>query len=178
MELLKLAGIKNQTWLDVVLQHHEKLDGSGYPNGLKGSEILLEAKIVGLADIYSAMISSRPYRAALTPQKSLKQLFMQRGSFFDEALTNIFLSELGIYPPGASVSLANGEIGVVIKRKSQETSKPIVSSIKDRFGVRFMHPVMRDTGDKRYAIKADIPSSQLGQVNPSMLWGLKLMRVS
>lgn len=178
VELLKLAGIKNQTWLDIVLQHHEKLDGSGYPNGLKGSDILLEAKIVGLADIYSAMISSRPYRAALTPQKSLKQLFMQRGSFFDEALTNIFLSELGIYPPGTSVSLANGEIGVVVKRKSQENNKPVVSSIKDRFGVRFMHPVMRDTGDKRYAIKSDIPSSQLGQVNPSMLWGLKLMRVS
>lgn len=176
--LLKAAGISNQLWLDIVLQHHEKVDGSGYPKGLKGDEICLEAKIVGLADIYSAMISSRPYRPALTPQRSLKQLFLQRGSFFDESLTSVFLSELGIYPPGATVELVNGEIGVVVKRKSPDTEKPVVSAIRDRFGNRFMHPVMRDTGDKRYKIKSDAKVEQLGNVNPSILWGLKLMRVS
>jgi HD-GYP domain-containing protein (c-di-GMP phosphodiesterase class II) len=178
VELLKAAGITNQLWLDIVLQHHEKVDGSGYPNGLDADEILIEAKIVGLADIYSAMVSSRPYRAALTPQRSLKQLFMQRGSFFDASLTNLFLQELGIYPPGATVELANGEVGVVVQRKSLDTSKPIVSSIKDRFGVRFMQPVRRDTGDKRFSIRGDIKLEQLGNVNPSILWGLKLMRVS
>ncbi len=177
-DLLKAAGITNDLWLNIVLQHHEKIDGSGYPKGLRGDQICLEAKIVGLADIYSAMISSRPYRPALTPQRSLKQLFMQRGSFFDESLTSVFLSELGIYPPGATVELVNGEMGVVIKRKSQESSKPVVSSIRDRFGTRFMHPVMRDTGDKRYGIKGDIKVEQLGNINPSILWGLKLMRVS
>ncbi|WP_028303574.1 HD-GYP domain-containing protein [Oceanospirillum maris] len=177
-KLLETAGITNPLWLDIVLQHHEKVDGSGYPKGLRGDQICLEAKIVGLADIYSAMISSRPYRSALTPQRSLKQLFLQRGSFFDESLTNIFLAELGIYPPGATVELANGEMGVVIKRKAPESSKPIVSSIRDRFGTRFMHPVMRDTGDKRYSIKGDVKVEQLGNVNPSILWGLKLMRVS
>lgn len=176
--LLKAAGISNQTWLNIVLQHHEKVDGSGYPNGLSGDQICLEAKIVGLADIYSAMISSRPYRPALTPQRSLKQLFLQRGSFFDESLTNVFLSELGVYPPGATVELVNGEVGVVVKRKSPESSKPVVSSVKDRFGNRFMHPVMRDTGDKRYGIKGDVNVQQLGNINPSILWGLKLMRVS
>lgn len=177
-DLLKAAGITNELWLTIVLQHHEKVDGSGYPLGLRGDQISLEAKIVGLADIYSAMISSRPYRPALTPQRSLKQLFMQRGSFFDESLTNVFLSELGIYPPGATVELVNGEMGVVIRRKAAESSKPVVSSIRDRFGTRFMHPVMRDTGDKRYSIKSDVKVEQLGNINPSILWGLKLMRVS
>ncbi len=176
--LLKAAGITNPLWLDIVLQHHEKIDGSGYPEGLRGDQICLEAKIVGLADIYSAMISGRAYRPALTPQRSLKQLFMQRGSFFDESLTNIFLSELGVHPPGSTVELANGEMGVVIKRKAAESSKPVVSSIRDRFGTRFMHPVMRDTGDKRYSIKSDVKAEQLGNINPSILWGLKLMRVS
>lgn len=177
-DLLKVAGITNPVWLDVVLQHHEKVDGSGYPKGLRGDQICLEAKIVGLADIYSAMISSRPYRPALTPQRSLKQLFQQRGSFFDESLTKVFLAELGIYPPGTPVELVNGEMGVVVRRKSQESSKPVVSSIRDRFGTRFMHPVMRDTGDKRYSIKGDVKVEQLGNINPSILWGLKLMRVS
>ncbi|MDX1321154.1 MAG: hypothetical protein R3207_13340, partial [Oceanospirillum sp.] len=78
----------------------------------------------------------------------------------------------------ATVELVNGEMGVVIKRKSQESSKPVVSSIRDRFGTRFMHPVMRDTGDKRYGIKGDLKLEQLGNINPSILWGLKLMRVS
>ncbi|MBB1486827.1 HD-GYP domain-containing protein [Oceanospirillum sediminis] len=178
VQILKAAGITNRLWLDIVLQHHEKVDGSGYPAGLNGKQILLEAKIVGLADIYSAMVSSRPYRAALTPQRSLKQLFMQRGSFFDESLTKVFLSELGVFPPGATVELANGEIGVVVKRKSLDSGKPVVSSIKDRFGVRFMHPVMRDSAEKKFAIKKDVKVEQLGKINPSILWGLKLMRVS
>jgi HD-GYP domain-containing protein (c-di-GMP phosphodiesterase class II) len=68
---------------DIVLQHHERLDGSGYPNGLKGDEILLESRIVAVADVVEAISSHRPYRPALGLERSLEEIQEQRGVFYD-----------------------------------------------------------------------------------------------
>jgi len=68
---------------EIVLQHHEKLDGSGYPRGLKGDEILLEAKIVCVADVVEAMASHRPYRPTLGIEKALEEISMNRGTLYD-----------------------------------------------------------------------------------------------
>ena len=67
----------------IVLQHHERLDGSGYPQGLKGDEILLEARIIGVADVVEAMSSHRPYRPALGIDKALEEIYQNRGIFYD-----------------------------------------------------------------------------------------------
>jgi putative nucleotidyltransferase with HDIG domain len=67
----------------IVWQHHERLDGSGYPNGLKGEEILLEARIIAVADTVEAMTSHRPYRAALGINEALKEITQNRGKLFD-----------------------------------------------------------------------------------------------
>lgn len=67
----------------IVLQHHERLNGSGYPNNLKGDEIILEAKIIGVADIVEAMSSHRPYRPALGIDKALEEISQNRGTLYD-----------------------------------------------------------------------------------------------
>ena len=67
----------------IVLQHHEKVDGSGYPSGLKGDEILLEAKVITVADVVEAMASFRPYRAALGLEEALAEVSRNRGVLFD-----------------------------------------------------------------------------------------------
>ena len=67
----------------MVLQHHEKLDGSGYPQGLQGNEILLEARIMTVADVMEAMSSHRPYRPALGNEVALEELTKNRGKFYD-----------------------------------------------------------------------------------------------
>ncbi len=67
----------------VVLQHHERMDGSGYPKGLKGDEILLEAKIIGIADVVEAMSSHRPYRPALGIDKALEEISKNKGILYD-----------------------------------------------------------------------------------------------
>jgi HD-GYP domain-containing protein (c-di-GMP phosphodiesterase class II) len=67
----------------MVLQHHEKMDGSGYPQGLKGDEILLEARIFAVADIVEAMSSHRPYRPALGVEKALEQIRQDKGTLLD-----------------------------------------------------------------------------------------------
>jgi len=68
---------------DIIYQHHEKIDGSGYPRGLKGDEIMLQAKIIAVADVVEAMSSHRPYRSALGIEKALAELTKKRGTFYD-----------------------------------------------------------------------------------------------
>jgi putative two-component system response regulator len=76
----------------IVYQHHERMDGSGYPRKLKGSEILLEAKILAVADVMEAMSSHRPYRAALPVELALHTITSNRGLLFDETVVDCFLS--------------------------------------------------------------------------------------
>ena len=76
---------------EIILQHHEKLDGSGYPRGLKGDEILLEAKIVCVADVVEAMASHRPYRPTLGIEKALEEISKGRGVFYDPDVVDVCL---------------------------------------------------------------------------------------
>jgi len=88
---------------DIVYQHHERIDGSGYPRGLTGKDILLEAKIMAVADVIEAISAHRPYRPALPIESALNEIKNQKGSLFDKAVVDSFLSGADIlskeYPP-------------------------------------------------------------------------------
>ncbi|PKP55036.1 hypothetical protein CVT91_16875, partial [Candidatus Atribacteria bacterium HGW-Atribacteria-1] len=75
----------------IVLQHHEKIDGSGYPKGLKNNNILLEAKIIGVADVVEAMSSHRPYRPALGIDKALEEIYQNKGILYDPEVVDVCL---------------------------------------------------------------------------------------
>jgi putative nucleotidyltransferase with HDIG domain len=75
----------------IVLQHHERLDGSGYPAGLKGEEILMEARIIAVADVVEAIASYRPYRPALGMEKALGEITQNKGIFYDPAVVDACL---------------------------------------------------------------------------------------
>ncbi len=75
----------------VALGHHEKWDGSGYPMGLSGEQISLEARIVALADVFDALTSVRPYKKAWTPEDAMKHIQSQSGKHFDPALVELFV---------------------------------------------------------------------------------------
>jgi HD-GYP domain-containing protein (c-di-GMP phosphodiesterase class II) len=79
---------------DIVLQHHERWDGNGYPKGLKGHEILLGARIISVADVVEAMVSHRPYRVALGQEKAIEELKRQRGQAYDGNVVNACISSL------------------------------------------------------------------------------------
>jgi HD-GYP domain-containing protein (c-di-GMP phosphodiesterase class II) len=76
---------------DIVLQHHERIDGSGYPEGLPGDMILIEAKILGVADTFVAMASHRPYRPAFSIDDTLDELATNRGILYDPAVVDACL---------------------------------------------------------------------------------------
>lgn len=81
-----------------ILSHHERYDGKGYPQGLKGDEIPLRARIVAIADAYDAMTSNRPYRKALTKDEAIHEIMKASGTQFDPALVEIFLDVLHDHP--------------------------------------------------------------------------------
>jgi HD-GYP domain-containing protein (c-di-GMP phosphodiesterase class II) len=86
-------AIKNselsETIKQVILQHHERLDGSGYPQGLKSEDILLEAKIIAVADVVDAMVSHRPYRASLGLHAALVEIMKNRGTLYDSEVVGV-----------------------------------------------------------------------------------------
>lgn len=82
-------SINNKEFAQIILQHHEKIDGSGYPNGLKGDEICIEAKIIAVADCYDAMTSDRPYRAALSNDIAINELRKYAGIWYDTRIVEI-----------------------------------------------------------------------------------------
>lgn len=152
-ELLIAAGVTDALWLDIVRQHHEKEDGSGYPRGLKGGEILTEAKVICLADRYSAMLFDRPFVETREPRSILKA-YLDESKAAGSSLPLIFIKQLGVYPPGVFVRLNSGETAMVVKRTGPNDKAMVVSYINPR-GVSYDPPVLRDSGaDRHHGIKA------------------------
>ncbi len=115
---------------DVVAQtarsHHEKLTGTGYPDGLKGDEIPLFARITAISDVYDAMVSSRCYKDAISPFFVLDQLAMGKFSDLDFQLIELFLEKMATELVGKSVLLSSGAVGKVQFINTRKWSYPIV----------------------------------------------------
>lgn len=170
VSVLRDLNVNDPLWLAVVEQHHEAYDGSGYPRRLAGDAILEEAQILMIADCYGAMVSKRAYRSAAQPSVALKELFLAQGKNIHPKLAALLVKEIGIYPPGSFVSLANCEIAVVVKR-SLNAKQPIVKSLMSQTGVRFPDPVKRATSDPKYAIDKTIAPESIGfALSSSQLW--------
>lgn len=172
---LEALGIEDKLWLELVVQHHERLDGSGYPNQLKDKEIRHEARIIALADIYSAMLTNQVYRKPIQHKDVMRELFTQRGIQLDDKLTLLFLNELGFYPPGLFVRLNNGELAAVIGR-TKDAKAPLVASIKKADGNFFLSPRRRNTVSPQFSIVSTASEEDKFNINPSTLWGINIIK--
>lgn len=152
VERLRELGVQDEAWFATVLNHHEKQDGSGYPAGKRGEDIPLAARIIALADTYSAMVTPRCYRPNQLAKDALREVFLKRGSEIDAELAALFIKEIGIYPPGALVKLANGETAVVLKRGLNGTS-PRVKSILNPRGIPLSNMAEHDTSVSGFEIR-------------------------
>jgi len=97
----------------IILQHHEKIDGTGYPEGIKGNKMHEFAKIASIADVYDALTSDRPYRRALSPNEAIEFIMGNADRHFDFNMVNEFVRKIVPYPAGTMVNLSNGCVGVV-----------------------------------------------------------------
>lgn len=121
-----LGGMPGMTAgvLQMVAEHHERFDGSGYPGRLAGKAISPLGKIAGLVDTYDAMTSERPYARALTSVEAVSRLYELRNTEFQAQLVEEFIQAIGVYPTGSLVHLSNQEVGVVIAQNPERRLRP------------------------------------------------------
>ncbi|MGM9929178.1 MAG: HD-GYP domain-containing protein [Bacillus sp. (in: firmicutes)] len=113
-------------------QHHERLDGSGYPRGINGQDIHLFGKIIAVADVFDAVTSNRVYRRAMLPHEGLEILYAGSGTLFDQSIIEAFRKSVAIYPIGLTVTLSDYRIGVVSKQNHGSSDRPFVHIIRER----------------------------------------------
>jgi HD-GYP domain-containing protein (c-di-GMP phosphodiesterase class II) len=171
VRMLREAGIDDKNWLDCVLDHHENEDGSGYPNGKRGTEINANAKVLAVADRYCASISPRGYRKSLVPNAAIRDVLLEHRKDIDPALISRFVQEFGTYPTGTFVRLENGEIGIVTS-KGAATTTPYVHSLVGPRGAPLIHPIRRDTALPLCAIRAVLDETQAAiRFQLHQIWG-------
>ncbi|MDB5802347.1 MAG: hypothetical protein JWL63_3286 [Rhodocyclales bacterium] len=168
VDLLKSAGVKDEIWLTGVRDHHERVGGGGYPLGLTGPGE--EAYLIQTCDIFSAKVSPRAARAPATAQEAARALFMQAQGGAPNPFAAALIKEVGIFPPGTCVNLANGETGIVLRR-GPSANTPLVMSLINQHGLSYQQPLRRDTSVKTYEIVSVVPRDKMRvRFNPEMLW--------
>src|SRR6185312_2818143 len=100
--------------LEVCLHHHEKVDGTGYPDRLGGDQISLCAKMGAVCDVYDAITSNRPYKVGWDPAESIRKMTEWSAGHFDQTVFQAFVRSIGIYPVGSLVRLESGRLGIII----------------------------------------------------------------
>jgi len=168
---LASMGVQDKVWLTFVEQHHEFLDGSGFPQKLKGAAIALESQVIGLADRYCSAVTERAYRAAVPPDVVLKQIREKSGAAIDPKLISGLVYWIGLYPPGTVVELFNRDIAVVTRRL-QDLKHPMVCAVAEQNLRPFETPRKRATGSQpNYRIERILPRSTLKcAIDPEVLW--------
>jgi putative nucleotidyltransferase with HDIG domain len=126
VRILKESGMNDAAAIDVCLHHHEKTNGTGYPEGLADAQISRLAKMGAVCDVYDAITSNRPYKAGWDPAQSLKQMAQWANGHFDPKIFQAFVSSLGIYPTGSLVLLDNNRLAVVVEQSPNSLLKPVV----------------------------------------------------
>lgn len=172
VEMLKKAGVKDEKWLEIIRQHHEHVNGKGYPDGLEGDDILEEARIVALVDRYAALISKRAYRMPMDTEHLIQCLGAARGKESDARMTMLLIGSLGVYPPGCFVTLANDEIAVVTRR-TQNPKRPEVASYVDPEGKNYSKPIIRNLLSMEMNIKSHTVPAPEQPLDLNIAWGFK-----
>lgn len=121
-----------QVSLDIVLHHHERTDGTGYPAGLTDAQIHKLVKMASIVDVYDAITSDRCYHDGMSPYEGLKNMYNWIEGNFDPESMQQFIKCLGIYPIGSIVELNQGQIGVVVGINEETKLKPVILQVMDK----------------------------------------------
>ncbi|MFT6285721.1 MAG: HD-GYP domain-containing protein (c-di-GMP phosphodiesterase class II) [Alcanivorax sp.] len=130
-EMIMESGHVDFEIIAIIENHHERMDGSGYPRGMEGASIPLLARIAGLADTYDAMITARPYAHPKTSHEAAQELIDAKGCLFQESLVEQFIQAIGLFPTGTLVELNSGEVAIVVRQNDSRRLKPEVVVVLD-----------------------------------------------
>ncbi|MEB0138350.1 MULTISPECIES: HD-GYP domain-containing protein [unclassified Undibacterium] len=164
--LLEAQGV-SEAALDVCLHHHEKMDGSGYPEGLRGEQISLLARMGAVCDVYDAITSNRPYKQGWCPAESLRKMAEWSKGHFDEKVFQAFVKSIGIYPVGTLVRLESGRLGVVVE---QQIGKSLLApKVRVFFSIKSMGYIVPELLD----LAGPGLQDKIANREDAVKWGLK-----
>lgn len=143
-------------------EHHERLDGYGYPHGLRGDEISFFGRMIAIVDTYDAITADRCYKPGMPSQKALKILLKDSPEKFDRELVEKFIKCVGIYPVGSLVLLNNEHVAMVVKQREQSPLKPIVKVFYSVRSGHYIPPRDVDLGSSQYDIEKAVTPAEFG----------------
>lgn len=146
-ELMRSTKIALPQALDGVQHHHERYDGSGLPDGVRGEEIPAMARAIAVADTYFELVQSRPGRKATMPHEAVEYIMASSGELFDPEMVEVFVHQVPLYPTGITVQLNTGEIGIVSDSNLGLIGRPMVRICLDEEG-RGVHPYDLDLAEQ------------------------------
>ena len=172
---LGYAMLKDDARLSITIKdacrdHHERLDGSGYPHGKQAHELDEASKIIAIVDTYDAITSERVYGPARPTAEALRILYQARGILYDDELVIRFIECIGIYPPGSIVELNNGMVGVVLSVEPDKRLKPRLLLMLDEKKAPISERVI-DLADARLASDRQM---HIRKVLPPGTFGIRL----
>ena len=132
-----------------IAHHHERIDGTGYPFGLRADEVSIYGRMAGIVDSFAAMIVTRPYAKARTPGDALMNLLSVGGKGLDSALIEQFIQAIGIFPVGSLVELSTGELALVVRHNRAHRLRPRLLVLTDRKKEKRTTPVELDLSDQQ-----------------------------
>jgi HD-GYP domain-containing protein (c-di-GMP phosphodiesterase class II) len=155
--------------IEGIAQHHERMNGSGYPGALMGDEIGVVGRMAGIVDCFAALTNHRPYAAAVSSYEALRSIASWGGDFFHEPLVQQFVSSVGVFPVGSLIELSTGEVAVVVSHNKLRRLKPRVLVVTGPDKTPVAHPAMVDLlydpkvgGEEGVFIKRGLPSGAYG----------------
>ena len=173
-ELLSHTPGADLRWIEAVEQHHESMDGSGYPFGLAGKDISIEARVVKAADLWCALVTPRATRQGKHPHHAMLELQERERMRVDMMVLATMRRRLGNYPPGTLVRLANRESAMVTGFALGNSAPRHVVAIFNAAGEVLARPMLRDTGKTSFAIRsyANAPQFQTQGPDWERVWSL------
>jgi len=139
--------------IQTIGQHHERLDGYGYPKGLRGNEITVFGRMIAIVDVYDAITANRCYKVAMSSEKALQILLQDTPKKYDEVLVTQFIQCIGIFPAGSLVKLSNQTIAMVLKQHLVHATKPVVKVFYSVPGNRYLEPKELDLAAASNGVK-------------------------
>jgi putative nucleotidyltransferase with HDIG domain len=163
--ILQRSGEIGEIVLDIARHHHERVDGSGYPDSLKNGRISRLARMAAIADVYDAVTSERCYHAAVEPTEALRRMLSGGAFQLDRELVERFVRCVGIYPAGTLVRLRSERLAVVTEHRAEDLLHPKVRAFFDVRAARHIAPVDLELSSGGDGIASD-ESPARWQVDP------------
>ncbi|MBB6453453.1 putative nucleotidyltransferase with HDIG domain [Salirhabdus euzebyi] len=131
-DMIKLIPNIPQSVLRCVKEHHERLNGTGYPEGLSSDKLHIFSKIIGVADTFDAMTTERVYQDKRLPHEALEILYTGSGTLFEQKYIELFRQNVAVYPNGMKIVLNDGRKGIVIKQNNEVSDRPILTILEEQ----------------------------------------------